>query len=151
LDPARRWRDSLLLNVRSEPEKDTFRRELAWMLTSLYASSRPGFAKYQIREAFRQGRIPLPSSIHAFLFSSIKLPDPVPPFLSHPVVRLRTTIGSLGRALQRRARHRSGQETADYFHSIDEVLSFMETSLGINHELEFEAEPQPEPRSENDA
>jgi hypothetical protein len=49
------------------------------------------------------------------------------------------TIGSLGQALQRRARRRSGQETADYFHSIDEVLSFMETSLEMNHELDPDA------------
>jgi hypothetical protein len=150
-DPTRRWRDSLLLNVRSEPDKDTFRLDLAWMLTSLHASSRPGFAKYQIREAFVQGMIPLPPSIYAFLFSSTKPRDPVPPFLSHPFMRLRMAIGSLGRALQRRARFRSGQETADYFHSIDEVLSFMETSLEMNHELELEAEPQPEPEAEPDA
>jgi hypothetical protein len=134
-DPSRRWRESLLLNVRSEPDKDTFRRELSWLLTSLYASERPGFAKYQVREAFLQGRISLPPSVHAFLFSSTT-PAPLPPFLSHPVVNLRMKIKSLGQALQRQARRRSGQDTADYFNSIDEVLSFMETSLEMNHELD---------------
>jgi hypothetical protein len=147
-DPVERWKDSLLMNLGSEPYKDTFRRDLTWMLTELHASARPGNASYQVREAFQQGSIPLPPPIYEFLFSSTKPPQALPPLLSHPVERLRIKMRSRRKALQRWARRRRGLATADYFNSIDEVLSFMETSLEMNHELE--PEPHLETQSETD-
>jgi len=135
-DPARRWRGAVLSGIRSQPDKDSFRRDLAWLLTWLHASQRPGCANYEIREAFLQRRIPLPESIYVFLFSSTRPPDPVPPLFAHPGACLRLTFESVARTLRRRARRRSGRESSDYLHSIDEVLAYMETSLEMNHELE---------------
>ena len=132
-DPARRWRNSLLLNWRSEPRQDTFRRDLAWMLTALYASERPGFARYQVREALRDRRIPLPEPVYEFLFAAVQPPDPWPPLLRHP--RAWLLMAKEAAAVSLRGVTGKARRESDYFESIAAVLAFMETSLEMNHEL----------------
>ena len=133
-DPAQRWRDCLRLNVHAPPARDTFRRDLAWMLTSLYASRRPGFAKYQVREALLQRQIPLPEPVYRFLFAHTLPPEPRPPFLRSPGAWVRMTVRSAARAAGAPARRRRGP--SEYRQAVAAVLDFMETELEMNHELE---------------
>ena len=136
-DPARRWKESILLNTHSPPQSDSFRRELAWIVASLYTAPRPGFAKYQVREALLKGRIPLPPIVHDFLFYPDMPRDPVPRFLSHPVARMRRVMQSL--IHDARAPRGKARRAADYVRSAEEVITFMETQLEMTHELDSDA------------
>ena len=127
------WRDSILLNVRADSDKDSFRRDLMWLFTTLYSSRHEGEAKYQIREAILDHGITIPGSVFDFLFFT---PPPAPnrSFAQHPVEYLRVKIESPVRGFQKWVRRRTGSDASDYVRGIDEVLTFMETSLEMRHE-----------------
>ena len=129
------WRDSILLGVGAARSKDSFRRDLMWLFTTLYSSRQQGEAKYQIRDAIQERRIPLPEPIYAFLFFTPRS-APKQSLVRHPVERLRSMLDSCVQAIQKRVRRRTGRETADYLRAIDEVLTFMETSLEMRHEYD---------------
>jgi hypothetical protein len=128
-------RESILLNVRAAGGKDSFRRDLMWLFTTLYSTRHQGEAKYQIRDAILEHRIPIPESIFTFLFFTPR-PAPRLSFLRHPVERLKLKVDSSVRAIQKRVRRRTGRETSDYLRAIDEVLTFMETSLEMREEYD---------------
>jgi hypothetical protein len=127
------WRDSILLNVRADADKDSFRRDLMWLFTTLYSSRHEGEAKYQVREAILDHRITIPESVFDFLFYAPP-PSPHRSFVRHPVEYLRVKIESSMRGFQKWVRRRTGSDTSDYVRGIDEVLTFMETSLEMRHE-----------------
>jgi hypothetical protein len=131
-NPARRWRDSILANVHAEPSRDSFRSDAAWLLSSLYASPRPGSEIYQVRDALRRGEIPLPPAVHDFLFAEGEPPPPIPSFFADPRACVRETVASMRRAARQRSRSR--RRTARYVRSAEEVLAFMETQLEMTHE-----------------
>jgi len=135
VDRVSTWRESIRLNVRAAVGEDLFRRDLMWLFTSLYSSRQQGEAKYKIREAILNRQISLPESIFAFLFLAPR-PTPKRSFVRHPFERLRLKIESSVRPFQRWVRRRTGRETSDYVSSIDEVLTFMETSLEMRHEYD---------------
>ncbi len=118
-DRADYWRSAILLNVHSAGEWDTFRRDLMWLFTSMHSSKRQRNENYKIREAILKHEIPIPESIYAFFFSP-RPPAPEGYFLKHPIASLQYFI---------RSRRRAGGRKSDYFLSIDEVLSYLETSL----------------------
>ncbi len=96
-DPVWAWRLSIKVHSRSQPEKDAVRRDLAWLLTSPYASSRPGSEPYQVLAALRERRIPVPQSIYQFLFSSTRprdYLDSVDDVLTHIETLLESKHGS---------------------------------------------------------
>jgi len=101
------------------------KQNLVDMLVSLYTASQPDRPHWQVLEDLKAGRIPLPDSIHAFLFP----PKPAPGRRS-----LSQTLQKLWQAPARWAERRSGRATAVYMHSLDEVLTYMETSLEIAHD-----------------
>ncbi len=125
------WRDSILLHLLAEVKEDSFTRDLTWLFTSLYSSQ--GKAKYQIRDEILEHRIPIPESIYAFLFSSLR-PAPKRSFVKHPVERLNEISESLTRAVQSWIHKRTGRETSDRVRAIDDVLNFMEISLEMRQE-----------------
>jgi hypothetical protein len=135
-DPALRWRESILLNVHGAAQRDTFRREMAWLLASQYASRHPGFARYQVHAALQEGRIPIPPAVHEFLFSSVKSQEAAPSFLAHPVVRLRTAWTLLSQSLRAGSRRR---RFTRYVRSAQEALAFIEEQMEMTHELESDA------------
>lgn len=132
-DRVSAWRDSLMLNLRVSVDKDSFRRDLMWLFTSLYSSRQQGKAKYQIREEILEHRVPIPESIHAFLFFSPR-PAPKRSFVKHPVERLTMMTESFLRAFQKWVRRRTGLEAAESVRAIDDVLTFMEKSLEMRQE-----------------
>jgi hypothetical protein len=133
-DPSSRWQDSILLGRTTTPSRDTLRQNLGWLLSSLYASPRPGGEKYQVRGALQEGRISIPPGIHDFLFASTRPRDPPPSFFANPRVCLSTALQTFMDALL--SRPRSRRRAAEYHRFIAEVLSFMETRLEMTHELD---------------
>src|SRR5208337_4822937 len=118
-DRVTTWRDSILLHLLAEVDEDTFRRDLMWVLTSLYSPRGQGKAKYQIRDEILAGQIPIADSILGFLFPSSR-PAHARSFMTHPVERLRAMSESFKRAVREWARKRTGRETADRLAAIDE-------------------------------
>ena len=136
-DPARDragdWRDALRVHLLAETDEDSFRRDLMWLFTTMYCSRHQGKAKHQVRDDILEHRIPIPDSIYMSLFFS---PRPVPrkSLMRHPVQRLRQMSGSLRRKIRRWIRRHTGRETANRARAIDEVLSFMETTLEMRQD-----------------
>jgi len=135
-DPGQRWRASIRLNAREPAQRDSFRRELAWLLASLYSSPHAGRAKYQVHAAMQEGRIPLPPNIHDFLFRSTRPRDPVPPFVPHPVRCVRTMARSALAAFRAGPPRR---RVSAYLQAAEETLAFMETQLEMKDELDRDA------------
>lgn len=135
-DPAARWRASIRLNAQGPAQRDSFRRELAWLLTSLYSSPHAGRARYEVRADLQEGRIPLPPRIHDFLFHSTRPRDPVPPFVPHPVRCVRAVAGLAREAWRAGSRRR---RVPAYLRSTRETLAFMEAQLEMTNELDRDA------------
>jgi hypothetical protein len=131
-DPARRWKDAIHLGRSSAPSQDGFRQSLAWLLSSLYASPRPGGETYQVRLAIQEKRIPVPPGVHHFLFTSTRPRTPPPSFFANPRACVQETLESLWENVRNRSPRR--RRSADYFRSAAEVLSFIETELEMTHE-----------------
>lgn len=119
------WRSLLTYNGRDIREDNTLKRELIYLLASLYASQQKMPNNIGIYEAMQQGRIPLPGNIHSFLFPQ------EPPKSGGPIKRF---FRSIRKTARNRIRQWTGQEKAGHFQMINEVLGFMETSLEIKND-----------------
>jgi hypothetical protein len=115
------WRSSILLNVRENPSRDSLRRELTWLTAAMYSSRREGGAKFQIRDALQERQIPLPPSVHEFLFPAARPAE-------------RGLLPAARSRIRGWVRRRSGRDRADYLRSIDDVVTFMERSMEMTHE-----------------
>lgn len=118
------WRGLFVYNGQYVRDEKTLKRELLYLLASLYASKQTVSNDFVLHDALQQGKIPLPENIHAFLFSQ------EPPVSDGP---LKKFFQSIRQTPQKWIRRWSGQEKAEHFRMIEEVLNFMETSLEINH------------------
>lgn len=119
------WRGLFVYNGQSVQDQKNLKRQLAHLLTSLYASKQGTSSNFRLEEALQQGRIPLPENIHTFLF----LPET--PAASGPLKRF---LHSIRKTPRKWIRQWSGQEKAEHFQMIDEVLSFMEASLEVKND-----------------
>jgi hypothetical protein len=120
-----RWQNRFNPLEVSKRQDRALNRELADLLASSYASRQHALTKYEVMEALRDGRMALPGQMHAFLF---------PP----EQVRRRRTVKELLQSLRTAPlkwfRRWSGQETAQKYHMIAEIISFMEASTEISHD-----------------
>jgi hypothetical protein len=114
------WRNLFILTEHELQDEKTLKRELIRLLLSFYSSKQRTSANFGLYEALQQGEIPLPEHIHAFLF---------PDESQESSRSLKRFVQSIRNAPQKWARRWTGQETAEHYRMIDEVLSFMETSL----------------------
>ena len=119
------WRNLFIHNGQNVREDETLRRELTHLLTSLHASHQSTSNKFFIHDALQNGEIPLPGNIHAFLFSQ-ELPA--------AGGLLKRFFQSIRKTAQKWIRQWTGQEEAEHFQMIAEVLNFMETSLEITND-----------------
>jgi len=101
------------------------KKNLARLLLSFYATKQHTSADFRLYDALQQGQIPLPERIHAFLFSE----EPQPAGRSFK--KLVQSIGNIPRTWIRRW---TGQETAEHYRMVDEILCFMETSLEMKND-----------------
>jgi hypothetical protein len=133
LDEVDHWRTSILSNAHETGEKNTLKRELMWLLTSIYSSRKQGHAQFEIKEAFEHREIPLPEGVYTFLFAN----EPEAPnqnsFL-HPVHTFKRILQSIRLAVRKKMRRWTGREAAEYYRAIDEMLTFMENQLEIKND-----------------
>ena len=99
--------------------------ELARLLLSLYATKQRTSADFRLYDALQQGEIPIPEHIHTFLFSE------EPKQAGHSFKKL---VQSIRNTPRKWMRHWTGQETAEHYRMIDEILCFMETSLEMKND-----------------
>jgi hypothetical protein len=125
LEAIKHWRVLIPLTTQATGKPDVLKQTLWKMLTAIYTSKQSESVHWEIDEALRLRRIPLPESIYTFLFPN-ELPEH-----SHPRDRTRKSILQTPRMLVRRW---TGREAADYYRSIEEVLAFMESLVEKKHD-----------------
>jgi hypothetical protein len=120
------WRNFITYSPQEDDESDPTRRELKRLLVSLYSSKQQSFTNFKIYESLQQREIPLPEQVYAFLFSG----DPA----GGSRRSLMKVLRALWTAPKKWIRRWTGREAAEYYRSIDEVLTFMENSLEMKHD-----------------
>jgi len=101
------------------------KKNLAGLLLSLYATKQHTSADFRLYDALQQGQIPLPERIHAFLF----LEEPQPAGRS-----FKKLVQSIRNTPRKWIRRWTGQEAAEHYRMVDEILFFMETSLEMKND-----------------
>jgi hypothetical protein len=116
------WHSLLAESARNAPDDRATKKQLAYLLLLLYATKKRTSADFRLYDALCQGEIPLPEHIHTFLFSE-KLQH-----TERPIARL---LQSICRTPKKWIWRWTGQEKTEYHRMINEVLTFVETSLEI--------------------
>jgi hypothetical protein len=125
LEKINHWRIVIPLTLDEIDAPNVLKQNMAKMLTEIHASRQPESAHWEVAEALRQRRIPLPGSIYGFLF-------PAPPAEKIPFpVRI---TRDLWQAPVELARRLSGRERAGYYRSIEKVLTYMESLMEKKHD-----------------
>jgi hypothetical protein len=119
------WRILFTFNDQDVRDEKTIKRELLHLVTSLYASKQRTSTNFDVYEALQQGEIPLPEHIYTFLFSE------KPQESGRPIKKL---LQSIRETPRKWIRQWTGQEKAEHYRMIDEILFFMETSLEIKND-----------------
>jgi hypothetical protein len=125
LEKINHWRIVIPLTIEEIDTPNILRQNLGKMLTLIYTSRQPESVHWEVDEALRQRRIPIPESIYGFLFPAE--PAEKPPFLLRMARDILQAPGKL-------ARRWSGRETAGYSRSIEEVLTYMESLMEKKHD-----------------
>ena len=118
------WRTSLLANNNEGEPSMTLRRELGRLVVSIYTSKHPEARGFDQFEALRLRQVALPDSVYTFLFEE-----------DSPAAR-RTWKRRLQRLAQTPARWMrrwTGRDKAEYYQSIEEMLTFMEALVETKH------------------
>lgn len=116
------WRVRFTGSPHNQWDEKTLKKDLLYLLASFYASSQDTSVHYGIYQDLEQGVIPLPAPVHEFLFS-----QGTGRWDRTPAGLLRLVLGTPRKWIRRW----TGQEEADQYHRIAEVLRLMETSLEI--------------------
>lgn len=119
-----KWQSLFSMNDEVNEEEKILKRELVHLLLSLYSIKQRTEADYQLFDALEQSEIPLPPYIHAYLFEKSENNDR--PFIK----RLKMIGGIPGKWM----RHWSGQDKAEHYQMINDVLDFIETSLEMKND-----------------
>ena len=119
------WRVLFMYDNQDVHDEKILKRELTHLVTALYTSKQNMSPSFQIYDALQQGEIPLPEHIRSFLFST------EPDESRGPIT---TLLQSIQKTLRKRIRQSTGQEKAEHYRMIDEVLGFVETSLEIKND-----------------
>jgi hypothetical protein len=125
------WRNVFLYVDDRVHDEKTLKRELARLMTSIYASKQRTSTHFEVYDALQRGEIPLPRYIHTFLFPEESQES------RHPIKKF---LQFIQKAPRQWMRQWTGQDTAERYRMIDEVLCFMETSLEIKND-ERESNP----------
>ena len=125
LDTVDFWRTSIGLTSDENVRVNILKQNLGEMLASMYASRQNEASHWEVYEALQQGKIPLPEHIYSFLF---------PPKPLEGKRTFRQILQTIRQAPGRWVRQWTGSAAADYHRSIEEVLTFMESSMEIKHD-----------------
>lgn len=118
------WRSMFTLTKPSAYDERALKRELIHLVASLYASKQRSSPTFVFYDALQRGEIPLPDHVHTFLFPN------EPKESTRPFKKFMRSVQETPRKWIRRW---TGQETKEYHRMIDEILSFMETSLEMEN------------------
>ncbi|HUX20954.1 MAG TPA: hypothetical protein VMW69_06915 [Spirochaetia bacterium] len=135
-DRASSWRGSILRGLGERGETRSFRERLMWLFTAVCAQERPELANYQIREAFIRRQIPLPESIHSFLYSEDSHRASGTSTLKHPMKAFHERALLLRDSLWEWHRRKNGSYSAEYYRHVDEVVRNMEARMEMCDEAE---------------
>jgi hypothetical protein len=119
------WRTSIYLTGEENEKFNILKQELGWMLVSLYALHQPEKAQWEIYEAIKQQQIPLPTHIYDFLFPG----EP-----SGGKQSFRQILQIIRRTPEKWARRWTGRDKAEYYQSIESMITFMESFKDTKHE-----------------
>jgi hypothetical protein len=119
------WRNLFILTEQNVQDEKTLKRELIGLLLSHYSSKQRTSANFGLYEALQQGEIPLPEHIHTFLF---------PEELQQSNRFFKKLVQSARNTPRKWIRRWTGQEAAEHYRMIDEVLRFLETSLEMTND-----------------
>jgi hypothetical protein len=119
------WRSMFAVTDYKIQEDKILKKELAYLLLSLYATNQRTTADFRLYDALQSGQIPLPEHIHTLLFTE------EPPESKRSLIRL---LHSIKKNTRKWLRRWTGQESAEHYRMIDEVLCFMETSMEIKND-----------------
>jgi hypothetical protein len=119
------WRSIFIIADDGVRDEKFLKQKLINLLLSFYASKQHTSTNYLLYEALQRGELPLPEHIFTFLF-------PYEPEKSkRPLSKLLQSIRTAPRKWMRRW---TGQETAEHYEMIDEVLRFIETSMEMKND-----------------
>jgi hypothetical protein len=124
LEQINSWRISIRLTSDETEKFNSLKRKLGQMLVTMYASKQPETAPFEIYAALQRHQIPLPEHIDAFLY-------PAEP--SGARRSLKQVLHTIRDAPRKRVRRWTGRDVAEYYQSIEDVISFMESSLELKH------------------
>jgi hypothetical protein len=120
LDRIRYWRTLILLTTHQSGRFNFLKNALQKLMKDIYAAKQSSQAPWKIHQDIEQGDMLLPDSISAFLLLGPS--NNAPP---NSMQRLQRLL----QAPTRQVRHWQKQDEAEYYQSIDEVISFMEKEL----------------------
>jgi hypothetical protein len=123
------WHSLFELVDQNNHNDKTIRFELASLLLALFASKQRKSADFHLYDSIKRGDIPIPERIHTYLFEEETLEK------RHSI---KDFVQKNRNMVQKWVHHLSGQDAAEQYKMIDEVLSFVETSLEMdNNERKF--------------
>lgn len=114
------WRIMILLTLDETDQPNHLRRNLMNLLKDVYASKQPHLVPWEVYQTLERGDIPLPEQVKAFFFQNQS--QAARPSLFDRLQQLSKVPGKW-------VRHWKGQDVADYYASIEEVITFMEQQL----------------------
>ncbi len=118
------WRLSLQLASDGGPASTGLKSGLRSMLIAVYAGKQPEATYLTIHDALRSHQVPLPDTLHHFLFSD-EQQGRKPSWRE----RLRNLAAKPGKWI----RHLTGRDRAEYYKIMEDTLTFMETLMEIKH------------------
>jgi hypothetical protein len=119
------WRSRFSLTNPNASDETALKRDLIHLLASMYASKGGATPSFTFYEALQRRELPLPDTIHTLLF---------PEEPKEAKGSLRRLIRSVRGTSLKYLRRWTGQERQAYHRMIDEVLSFMETSMEMEND-----------------
>ena len=119
------WKRLFIVIDKKVQDEKTIKKELTFLLLTLYTTKQRTLTGFRLYDALQSGQIPLPEHIHTFLF-------PEEPQGSERSIK--GLIQSIQKTPTKWIRRWTGQETAEHYRMIDEVLGFIESSLEIKNE-----------------
>ena len=123
------WHSLFNLIDQRAQDDEMLKKGLARLLLSLYATKQHTAADFHLYGALQQGEIPLPEQIQAFLFAKEPQQEG-DSFIMH----IRKLVQSIRNTPRKWIRRWTGQETAERYRMVDEILCFVETSLEMKHD-----------------
>lgn len=119
------WRSMYVSDGNSRYHDQFLQREFIHLLVTMYAGQMRVAPVFQLHENLREGTIPLPDDIHAFLFPEEKLLEKR---------TIWTVLRSFRNLPARMRRSTKTQQTREHDRIIEEILTFFESSLEMDYD-----------------